>query len=76
MLAEITHQFSPALGLSSDRLRSKTATKALEWQWGVASAEARAWIAAVLRHDGSSIAEFIDVERVERDFTRMLDTEL
>jgi hypothetical protein len=75
MLAEIVHQFSPALGLSSDRLRSETAIKALEWQWGVASAEARAWIVAALKQDGSSITEFIDVERVGRDFARMLNQE-
>ncbi|KOV83742.1 hypothetical protein [Nocardia sp. NRRL S-836] len=71
MLAEINHQFSPALGLSDERLREDTAVRALEWQWQVASAEARAWITAVLGRDGSSVAEFIDVERIEREMARM-----
>lgn len=76
MLAEATHQFSGALGLSSERLREKTAVKALEWQWAVASKEARTWIAAALEHEGSSIAEFLDVERIERDLARMQDEEM
>ncbi|WP_394617056.1 hypothetical protein JNUCC0626_46850 [Lentzea sp. JNUCC 0626] len=65
MLAEITHQLSPALGLPTDRLRRRTAVRALEWQWTVAPPEARAWIAATLAAEGASITDFIDVEAAE-----------
>lgn len=66
MLAEVVHQLSPALGLSSRRARERTAVKALEWQWTVVPPEAREWIVATLRDEGASITEFIDVDRVER----------
>lgn len=70
MLAEATHQFSGALSLSGERLRKKTAVKALEWQWKMAPPETRAWIAMVLASEGASITEFIDAERIERDLAR------
>ena len=73
MLAEVTHQLSPALGQSTERLREKTAIKALEWQWGVAPAEARSWIVSALDREGASITEFIDADRVDSDFTRIVD---
>lgn len=72
MLAEITHQLSSALGLPNERLRRKTAFKALEWQWGVAPAEARSWIVSALEREGASITEFIDIDRVDRDVARLL----
>ncbi|MET9232351.1 hypothetical protein [Lentzea sp. NPDC003310] len=63
LLADAVHGFSGALSLPGRRERERTAVKALEWHWKVSPPEARAWIVAVLEDEGSSIGEFIDVER-------------